>query len=175
MTSRREAWIGKRVERLEDPPLVRGAGRFVADISFPHQLHMRVARSDRAHADLLAVDAEQARAAPGVAAVWTAEDVADIGPIVFRATEVKGLEPYRQHILARGRVRYVGEPVAAVFADSPYRAEDAAELVSAFVPRPAADPLGRRRTRQFRRGAFDRSACAGEVPRGHRRGVRRCP
>ena len=131
MTGRRgEAWIGKRVARLEDPPLVRGAGRFAADISFPHQLHMRTLRSDRAHAEILAVDIERALAAPGVAAVWTADDVADIGPIAFRATRVKGLEPYRQPILARGRVRYVGEPVAAVFADSPYRAEDAAELVA---------------------------------------------
>ncbi len=130
MTSRREAWIGKRVERLEDPPLIRGTGRFVGDISFPRQLHMRIVRSDRAHAELLAVDAAEARAAPGVAAVWTAEDVADIGPIAFRATRVKGLEPYRQHILARGKVRYVGEPVAAVFADTPYLAEDAAELVA---------------------------------------------
>ena len=128
---RREAWIGRRVARIEDPPLVRGAGRFVADISFPGQLHMRVLRSDRAHADILALDVARARAAPGVAAVWTADDVADIGPIAFRATRVKGLEPYRQPILARGRVRYVGEPVAAVFADSPYRAEDAAELVEA--------------------------------------------
>ena len=127
----REAWIGKRVARIEDPPLVRGAGRFAADISFPNQLHMRVLRSDRAHAEILALDVERARAAPGVAAVWTAEDVADIGPIAFRATRVKGLEPYRQPILARGRVRYVGEPVAAVFADSPYRAEDAAELIEA--------------------------------------------
>ncbi len=130
MTRRQgEAWIGKRVARLEDPPLVRGAGRFVADISFPHQLHMRIVRSDRAHAELLAVDTGEALAAPGVAAVWTADDVAEIGPIAFRATRVQGLEPYRQHILARSRVRYVGEPVAALFADSPYCAEDAAELV----------------------------------------------
>ena len=126
----RESWIGSRVARLEDPPLVRGAGRFVADISFPHQLHMRILRSDRAHAELLEVDVEEALAAPGVFAVWTADDVADIGPIAFRATRVKGLEPYRQPILARGRVRYVGEPVAAVFADTLCRAEDAAELVA---------------------------------------------
>ena len=54
---------------------------------------MRVLRSDRAHAEILALDVARARAAPGVAAVWTAEDVADIGPIAFRATRVKGLEP----------------------------------------------------------------------------------
>ena len=67
--------------------------------------------------------------APGVVAVWTAADVADIPPIDFRLTRIEGLEPYRQPILATGRVRYVGEPVAVVFATDPYAAEDAADLV----------------------------------------------
>ena len=65
----------------------------------------------------------------GVHAVWTAADVADIPPIDFRLTRIEGLEPYRQRLFATGKVRYVGEPVAAVFAEDPYLAEDAAELV----------------------------------------------
>ncbi len=121
--------IGRSVSRLEDPPLLSGAGRFAADVSFPHQLHMRVVRSAHAHARLAAIDTGQARALPGVYAVWTAADVAHVPPIDFRLSRIDGLEPYRQHVLATDRLRYVGEPVAAVFADDPYVAEDAADLV----------------------------------------------
>ena len=56
---------------------------------------------------------------PMAASSWTAADVADIPPIDFRLTRIEGLEPYRQPILARDRVRYVGEPVAVVFATDP--------------------------------------------------------
>jgi CO/xanthine dehydrogenase Mo-binding subunit len=122
-------YIGRSVPRLEDRPLLTGQGRFAADISFPGQLHMRVVRSSIAHGKIIAIDAAAARALPGVHAVWTAADVADIPPIDFRLTGLDSLKPYRQPVLATGRVRYVGEPVAAVFAADPYLAEDAAELV----------------------------------------------
>ncbi|MBI0538513.1 xanthine dehydrogenase family protein molybdopterin-binding subunit [Roseomonas sp. KE2513] len=121
--------VGRGVARIEDGPLLRGEGRFAADVNFPRQLHMRVVRAELAHARLLRVDASAARTMPGVVAVWTAEDVAEIPPIPFRATKVRGLEPYCQPVLARDRLRYVGEPVAVVFADDAYRAEDAAEMV----------------------------------------------
>ena len=139
--------IGQSVTRLEDRPLVRGLGRFAGDVSFPRQLHMRVVRSDIAHGVLRGVDTAAARAMPGVVAVWTAADVAAIPPIPFRATKVRGLEPFCQPVLARERVRYVGEPLAVVFADDPYRAEDAAEIVLAEIePLPvtldAAGPQG---------------------------------
>jgi carbon-monoxide dehydrogenase large subunit len=123
-------WIGQSVARLEDPPLVRGRGRFAADISFPHQLHMRVVRSNHAHGRIVSVDASAARALPGVVAVWTADDIADVPPIDFREGRIPALEPYRQPVLATGKVRYVGDPVAAVFAEDPYVAEDAADLVT---------------------------------------------
>src|SRR5918997_2794594 len=71
-----------------------------------------------------------AAALPGVFAVWTAADIFDVGPIDFREGRVEKLEPYRQPVLARDRVRYIGEPVAAVFADDAYVAEDAADLVT---------------------------------------------
>jgi CO/xanthine dehydrogenase Mo-binding subunit len=126
-------FVGRSVPRLEDRPLVTGRGRFAADISFPHMLHMRVVRSPVAHGRIVASDTSAARAAPGVTAVWTFADVADIPPIDFRLTRVEGLAPYRQPILAREQVRYIGEPVAAVFASDPYIAEDAADLVSIEV------------------------------------------
>jgi len=126
-------WIGRSVERLEDPPLVRGSGRFAGDISFPHQLHMRVVRANHAHGRILAIDTSAARALPGVVAVWTSSDIADVPPIDFREGRIPALEPYRQPVLATDTVRYVGEPVAAVFATDPYVAEDAADLVAVDV------------------------------------------
>jgi carbon-monoxide dehydrogenase large subunit/6-hydroxypseudooxynicotine dehydrogenase subunit gamma len=125
--------IGASVTRIEDLPLVTGKGCFAADVSFPHQLHMRLARSAHAHGRIRSVDVSQAAALPGVYAVWTADDVADISPIDFREGPIEKLAPYRQPILARDRVRYVGEPIAAVFAEDSYVAEDAADLVSVDI------------------------------------------
>ena len=68
-------WIGQSVERLEDPPLVTGRGRFAGDINFPRQLHMRIVRSNHAHGNIVSIDTEAARALPGVVAVWTAADI----------------------------------------------------------------------------------------------------
>ena len=127
------AFVGRSLPRLEDPPLVTGQGRFAADISFARQLHMRVVRSAHAHGRIVAIDTRAARAAEGVVAVWTAGDVVDIPPIDFRLTRIEGLDPYRQPILAGDRVRYVGEPVAVVFAADPYAAEDAADLVTVTI------------------------------------------
>ncbi len=129
MTERRKL-VGQSVLRKEDRPLLRGEGRFAADIDFPGQLHMRVVRSPQAHGVLRGVDAAAALAHPGVQAVWTFADVAEIPPIDFRLTRIETLAPYRQTILASDRVRYVGDPVAVVFAQTAFAAEDAAELVS---------------------------------------------
>ncbi len=139
--------IGRAVPRVEDEPLLRGEGRFAADISFPNQLHMRIVRSAVAHGRIASIDASAARAAPGVVAVWTAEDISDIPPIDFRDAAVEALAPYRQPVLARGRLRYVGEPIAAIFAEDPYLAEDAGELVELDVEElppllSASDPPG---------------------------------
>ena len=126
-------FVGRSVTRLEDRPLVTGCGRFVADVAFPRMVHMRVVRSAHAHGRILSIDTRAALALPDVVAVWTSADVADIPPIDFRLTRIEGLAPYRQPILSRQRVRYVGEPVAAVFATDPYVAEDAADLVAVEV------------------------------------------
>src|SRR6478672_1406399 len=145
--------IGRSLERLEDRPLVTGRGEFAADVAFPHMLHLRLVRSARAHGRLVSIEASAALALPGVAAVWTSADVAEIPPIDFRLTRIEGLAPYRQPILARERVRYVGEPVAAVFASDPYVAEDAADLVITEV-----DDLP---------PVLDASAAPGEFEAGH--------
>src|SRR5436190_1633701 len=126
-------WIGQSVERLEDPPLVTGRGRFAGDINFPRQLHMRIVRSNHAHANIVSIDTEAARELPGVVAVWTAADITDVPPIDFREGPIEKLAPYRQPVLAVDTVRYVGEPVAAVFAEDPYVAEGAADLVTMEV------------------------------------------
>ncbi len=129
-------FVGRSVPRLEDRPLLLGQGRFAADISFPGQWCMRVVRSPVAHGKIKSVDAKAALKLPGVRAVWTSADVDHIPPIPFRLTGLKTLEPYRQPVLAQNFVRYVGEPVALVFADNQYIAEDAADLVEIEI-----DPL----------------------------------
>ena len=121
--------IGRSVKRLEDRPLLTGSGRFAADITFPDTVYMRVVRSPYAHGLIKHIDAAAARALPGVVAGWTTADIADLPPIEFREGPIAKLAPFRQHVLARDRVRYVGEPVAVVFATDAYVAEDAAELV----------------------------------------------
>ena len=131
-------FIGRSVPRLEDRPLLTGRGRFAADISFPGQWHMRVVRSAVAHGTLKSIDAGAALALPGVHAVWTFADVAHLPPIDFRLTGLTELEPYRQTALASDVVRYVGEPVAVLFAEDAYLAEDAADLVEPDIePLPA--------------------------------------
>ncbi len=129
-TNRMLGHLGDSVERLEDPPLVTGKGRFVGDINFPDQLHMRIVRSDHAHGKIKSVDTSAAEAVPGVVAVWTTTDIDDVPPIDFREGSDPTLALFRQYALARELVRYVGDPVAAVFAEDPYTAEDAAELVT---------------------------------------------
>ncbi len=128
--------IGASIPRLEDPPLLRGEATFVDDINLPRQLVMRVVRSQWAHGLIEDIDTSEACEMPGVAAVWTGADVSDIALIDFRQVGAAEMEPYRQPILAQNRVRYVGEPVAVVFARDAYVAEDAAEAVVVDV-----DPL----------------------------------
>ena len=139
-TNRMLGHLGDSVERLEDPPLVTGKGRFVGDINFSDQLHMRIVRSDHAHGKIISVDTSAAEAVPGVVAVWTTENIDDVPPIDFREGSDPTLALFRQYPLARELVRYVGDPVVAVFAEDPYTAEDAAELVLIDIePLPSSD------------------------------------
>ena len=122
--------------RQEDLRLVTGQGRFTADWNLPGQLHAHMVRSDRAHARIVAVDLDAARACAGVVAILTAEDVraAGFGPIPTGAplTGSDG-QPQKKApmpVLAEERVRFVGQPVAVVLADTAQQARDAAEQVA---------------------------------------------
>ena len=130
--------IGRSVRRLEDPRRVRGEGVYVDDVRLPGLLHATVVRSPHAHARLRDVDAAAARAAPGVAALFTANELADaLRPIPIRLVPDQRLLRYLQHPLAVRRVRYVGEPIALVVARTRAEAEDAAALVAIDAePRP---------------------------------------
>jgi CO/xanthine dehydrogenase Mo-binding subunit len=146
--SRENRVLGHPVPRIEDLPLVTGRGRYAGDINFTHQLHMRMVRSSKAHARIVSVDTSAARAHPGVIAVWTNDDIAELSSIDFRADKnAEGIREFRQPALAKKFVRYIGDPVAAVFAEDPYIAEDAAELVTIEyeelpVVLSASDPAG---------------------------------
>jgi CO/xanthine dehydrogenase Mo-binding subunit len=121
--------IGQRLKRLEDPPLLLGRGRYVADLVPPDALHAAIVRSPYAHARVLAVDGDAAREADGVVAVITAADLPDwLIPGRFLPS-TPGIETALQPPLARDRVRYVGEPVAVVVASTRYEAEDALGLL----------------------------------------------
>ena len=130
MTTQNKELLGRRLTRLEDPPLIAGIGKYAADLNFPKQLHMRIVRSPYAHGRILSIETGEAQKLPGVVKIWTSEDISDLPPIDFRADKSsEELKPFRQNILADKRVRYVGDPLVAVFAEDPYTAEDAAELV----------------------------------------------
>jgi aerobic carbon-monoxide dehydrogenase large subunit len=141
--------LGHAVPRIEDRPLVTGRGLFAGDVAFTHQLHMRVVRAAVAHGRIVRIDTAAALRLPGVAAAWTSADIPDVPAIDFRdaARAAEEIKPSRQPVLARGRVRYVGDPVAAVFAHDPYVAEDAADLVEVEIEHlpallSASDPPG---------------------------------
>jgi carbon-monoxide dehydrogenase large subunit len=122
--------IGASPLRKEDWPLVRGEGTFIADFKRPGMVHAFVVRSPLAHARFTRIDRQATLAAPGVLAVITAEDLPDRGrPIPTRQFSDEGSNRFLQRPLADGVVRYSGEPVAVVIADTRYRAEDAAELL----------------------------------------------
>jgi aerobic carbon-monoxide dehydrogenase large subunit len=121
--------IGARITRLEDRRLLAGEGSFADDRPAREELHVAFRRSDRAHARILRIDCEAARAMPGVIAVLTGEDLAGVCKPLVASSRMKSYHATPIHVLAREKVRYVGEPVVAVVAESRYVAEDAAELV----------------------------------------------
>jgi carbon-monoxide dehydrogenase large subunit len=131
--------IGQPVARLEDERLLRGGSRYVSDlIATSGALRVKVLRSPHAHARILHVDATKVLMRPGIAAALTADDLAGIGDLPCDWVPA-GMAVVPQHpILARDRVRYVGEPVAAVAAQTAAAAEDAlAAITVAYEPLPA--------------------------------------
>jgi carbon-monoxide dehydrogenase large subunit len=121
--------IGASIKRREDRRLLTGRGRFVADLTRPGMLHAAFLRSPHAHARILGIDSTAARAHEGVGGVFTVEDLrADARPI--RAlSRMRGYVVTEMPPLASGKVRYAGEAVAAVVAESRYAAEDALDRI----------------------------------------------
>ena len=121
--------------RREDGRLVTGAGRYTADWDKPGQAHAAFLRADRAHARIVRLDTGAARSAPGVLAVLTGDDMETAGYtrgqafMLFKGPAGPLLSP-RSAALAQERVRFVGEPVALVVAETAHAAQDAAELIA---------------------------------------------
>ena len=137
-----QTYIGAPITRKEDFRFLTGRATYTDDVKAQHALHAAIVRSPHAHARVLSIDASAASKLPGVVAVYSHEDVAealeDIKPIPMRMAPLPGLDRFLQFPLAQDRVRYVGEPVAVVIAESRYLAEDAMDLVEVeYEPLPA--------------------------------------
>ena len=123
-------WMGRRRKRVEDRRILVGGGRYTDDVDLPGTLEVVFVRSTMPHAGIVSVDIAAAREIPGVHAIYTAADLARLGfgelavKWIYEGQKCKG-----QPLLAADKVRFVGEPVAAVIADDRYLAEDAAEMV----------------------------------------------
>jgi carbon-monoxide dehydrogenase large subunit len=122
--------FGARVRRKEDPRFLTGRGMYTDDVRVHGTVHASFVRSPHAHARIHSIDLETARSHPGVVAVYTGKDLADAGVNgIPTGWLLPGLKPSNHQAIAVDRVRYVGEAVAVIIADSPYTARDAAELV----------------------------------------------
>ncbi len=125
--------IGASSKRREDVRFLTGKGRYTDDMNQPGQAHVHFLRSDVAHGRIVRLDTEAAAAMPGVLRIFTGADFTDVGgiPCGWQITDRQGqpmLEP-RHPVLAHGKVRHVGDPVAAVVAETLAQARDAAEAI----------------------------------------------
>jgi aerobic carbon-monoxide dehydrogenase large subunit len=151
-----ERYTGASIKRSEDPRILTGAGRYVDDIKLPGMLHAAFVRSPLAHARVLSADVSAARSLPGVVAVLTGADLEAMtvpGPDLLMALMGWAGPTPEFTLLATDKVRFVGDPVAIVIAESRYVAEDGCELVevefddlppvvsAAFALDPASPPL----------------------------------
>ncbi|MGV3570108.1 MAG: xanthine dehydrogenase family protein molybdopterin-binding subunit [Ramlibacter sp.] len=136
--------IGTYTRRVEDQRLLTGKARFADDIHLEGMLHAVIVRSTIPHGRIVSIDTTAARELPGVHAVYTAQDVqAHLGRVPkmpLRLSPVPEHAPFEQSVVATDKVRYVGEPLAIVVADSAAVAEDAANLVFADIEQLAAVP-----------------------------------
>ena len=122
-------YIGTSRLRKEDRRFLSGAGKYAADVHVPHMVHAAILRSPEAHARIVMIKADKARASPGVLAVFSAEDFGALKRIPMRLAPREVLRSCFQTPIAADRVRYVGEPLVLVVATSRYIAEDALELI----------------------------------------------
>ncbi|MDH3500544.1 MAG: molybdopterin-dependent oxidoreductase, partial [Acidimicrobiia bacterium] len=134
--------LGGTVRRKEDPALIRGTGTYTDDVKLPGQLVAAFVRSPFAHARILSVDADEAKSMDGVWAVYTADDVRDLGPLLAQVP-VGQARP----LLGDGVVKHVGEAVVMVVAENRYLAQDAADAVFVdYDPLPAVVDMKAART-----------------------------
>src|SRR5207244_4259598 len=116
--------IGHSVKRKEDDRFIRGKGKYVDDVKLPNMLHMAILRSPLAHAKINSIDTSRASAVPGVVAVVTGELMAQ-----HNLAWMPTLSSDTQAVLATDKVRFQGQEVAAVVAETKYAAEDAVGLI----------------------------------------------
>jgi len=132
--------IGDSVPRTEDPTLLSGKGRYTDDVNEPGQAYAHIVRSQHAHGVLRNISVDAAKAMPGVLAIYTAADLAAYGPhkcaLDFKMRDGTPMKRPVRKSLASGKVRYVGDPVACVIAETALQAKDAAEAVELDI-----DPL----------------------------------
>ena len=119
--------VGARIKRTEDPRLLTGCGAFTDDRRVDRVLHVAFRRSDQSHARIICIDTAAAHSAPGIVAVLSAEDLSDLVKPVVATSRMPGYYATPILPLALGKVRYVGEPIVGVIADTRYHAEDALE------------------------------------------------
>ena len=135
--------FGQRIRRNEDPRLLTGQALFVDDVDLPGMAHVAYVRSPHAHARIVSIDTSAATSMAGVVAAFTAESLGDHwqpGPLLVSPPPVDGMifNQRTQVPLAKGKVRYAGEPVVMIVAESRYLAEDAADRVWVeYEPLPA--------------------------------------
>ena len=132
--------VGKPVRRIEDPTLLRGQGRYTDDLNEPGQAYAWIVRSQHAHGVIRSLSVENARSMPGVIAVYTAKDLAAYGPhkcaLDFKQRDGSPMKKPVRKSLASDKVRFVGDPIACVVAETALQAKDAAEAVEVDI-----DPL----------------------------------
>src|SRR5690348_15209951 len=127
-TVKPETLVGKKIRRREDPRLITGTATYVDDVKMPGMHHACVVRSTHAAARIKRVNVKPAMERPGVVAVFTGEDVKDLGSVPCVA-QLPGLRQPHHHVLAQDRVYFVGHPIAVVVATDRYIAADAADAV----------------------------------------------
>src|SRR5215469_141214 len=132
-------WVGRSMQRRKDLALLRGRGSFVANMRMEGMAHLAVLRSPIAHGRILSIDVTAAKGAAGVIDVLSAADIAEtVDPVPVTSREGATMAPVPLPLLARDRVRFTGEPVAAVVAETRACAEDALELIDVdYEPLPA--------------------------------------
>ncbi|MBI4468554.1 MAG: xanthine dehydrogenase family protein molybdopterin-binding subunit, partial [Acidobacteria bacterium] len=122
-------WVGQKIKRTEDPRLVTGTSHYLDDLWLPGLAHAMIVRSLYAHARILSLDTSRALEAPGVLTVLTGNDLEGKIGSVPCAAALPDLKVPHHPVLATGKVRYVGEPVAVVVASDRYAARDAMDLI----------------------------------------------